>query len=163
MSIIKGMRRPNRSPSHPKMNAPSGRIIRVMVMAKVTSGMVRPKSCATGTKTKVRRKKSSASRVHPRKQAMKVLRCTRFSDLKSRTASTPSQLNVFSDEVETSHREEPRIRPHTRARGDRYRGCSGACVKHGELRGGRYNPADKIWEPQRRDQSQVKTLRSIPH
>src|SRR5207253_1867496 len=107
MSIIKGMRRPNRSPSHPKMKAPSGRIIRVRVMAKVTCGMVRPKSWATGTKTKVRRKKSSASRVHPRKQAMKVLRCVRFSDLKSRTASTPSQLKVRSNEVETSLGEEP--------------------------------------------------------
>src|SRR5207248_3514877 len=102
---------PNRSPSHPKMNAPSGRIIRGRVIAKVTSGIVRPKSWATGTKTKVRRKKSSASRVHPTKQAMKVLRCVRCSDLKSRTTSTPGQLNVRSNEVETSQGEEP-------ARGD---------------------------------------------
>src|SRR5207237_8612577 len=80
---------------------------KVKVMAKVNKGTVRPNSCATGTKTKVRRKKSSASRVQPRKQAMKVLRCVRFSDLKSRTASTPSQLNVRSNEVETSLGEEP--------------------------------------------------------
>jgi len=39
------------------------------------------------------------------------LRCVRFSDLKSRTTSTPSQLNVRSNEVETSLGEEP-------ARGD---------------------------------------------
>jgi len=33
-----------------------------------------------------------------------------------------------------------------------------------ELRsGGWHNPPHKIWEQQRRDQSQVKTLRSIPH
>src|SRR5437870_987546 len=102
MSIIRGIRRPNRSPSHPKIKAPSGRIIRVMVMAKVTCGMVRPKSCATGTKTKVRRKKSSASRVHPRKQAMKVLRCARLSDLNKRNASMLVQLVVMSSEVETS-------------------------------------------------------------
>src|SRR6266576_5800667 len=102
MSIIKGMRRPNRSPSHPKIKASSGRIIRVMVMAKVTCGIVRPKSCATGTKTKVRRKKSSASRVHPRKQAMNVLRCARLSDLNKRSASMLVQLVVMSSEVETS-------------------------------------------------------------
>src|SRR5256714_8523107 len=102
MSIIKGRRRPYRSPSHPKMNAPRGRIIRVMVMAKVTCGMVRPKSCATGAKTKVRRKKSSASSVHPRKQAMKVLRWARFSDLNKRNASMLVQLVVISSEVETS-------------------------------------------------------------
>src|ERR1700720_991294 len=102
MSIIKGMRRPNRSPSHPKMKAPSGRIIRVRVMAKVTCGMLRPKSCATGSKTKVRRKKSSASRVQPRKQAMKVLRCARFSDLNKRSASMSVQVVVMSSEVETS-------------------------------------------------------------
>src|SRR6266550_2655870 len=105
------MRRPNRSPSHPKMNASSGRIMRVRVMVKVTCGMVRPKSCATGTKTNVRRKKSSAFKVYSRKQAIKVLRCVRFSDLKSRTASTLRQLNVRSNEVETSLGEEP-------ARGD---------------------------------------------
>src|SRR5207253_9319556 len=102
MSIIRGTRRPNRSPSHPKMKAPSGRIIRVTVMAKVTWGIVRPKSCATGAKTKVRRKKSSASRVHPRKQAMKVLRCARLSDLNKRSASMFVQLVVMSSEVETS-------------------------------------------------------------
>src|SRR6266513_104872 len=102
MSIIKGMRRPNRSPSHPKMNAPSGRIMRVRVKAKVTRGIVRTKSWATGTKTKVRRKKSSASRVHPRKQAMKVLRCARLSDLNKRSASMLVQLVVMSSEVETS-------------------------------------------------------------
>src|SRR6266446_1343054 len=102
MSIIKGTRRPNRSPSHPKMKAPSGRIIKVMVMAKVTCSMVRSKSCATGPRTKVRRKKSSASRVHPRKQAMNVLRCVRFSDLNKRNASMLVQLVVMSSEVETS-------------------------------------------------------------
>src|SRR6476661_4943813 len=102
MSIIRGRRRPNRSPSHPKMKAPSGRIIRVMVMAKVTWGIVRPNSCATGAKTKVRRKKSSASRVQPRKQAMKVLRCARLSDLNKRSASMLVQLVVTSSEVETS-------------------------------------------------------------
>src|SRR6266403_836919 len=102
MSVIRGRRRPNRSPSHPKIKAPSGRIIRVMVMAKVTCGIVRPKSCATGPKTKVRRKKSSASRVHPRKQAMKVLRCARLNDLNKRSASMLVQLVVMSSEVETS-------------------------------------------------------------
>src|SRR6266550_8819987 len=111
MSIIKGMRRPNRSPSHPKMNAPIGRIISVTVIAKVTCSMLLPNSCPTDEKTNVRRKKSSASKVHPRKQAIKVLRCVRFSDLKSRTASTLRQLNVRSNEVETSLGEEP-------ARGD---------------------------------------------
>src|SRR5437868_1667223 len=91
MSIIKGRRRPNRSPSHPKMKAPSGRIIRARVMAKVTCSMLRPKSWATGTKTKVRRK-----------QAMKVLRCARLSDLNKRSASMLVQLVVMSSEVETS-------------------------------------------------------------
>src|SRR5437879_5637429 len=102
MSIIRGMRRPNRSPSQPKMKAPSGRIIKVMVMAKVTCSMVRPKLCAIGPRTKVKRKKSSASSVHPRKQAMKVLRCARLSDLNKRSASMLVQLVVMSSEVETS-------------------------------------------------------------
>src|SRR5438105_5395356 len=135
MSIIRGTRRPDRSPSHPKMKATSGRIIRVMVMAKVTLGIVRPNSCATGAKIKVRRKKSSASRVHPRKQAMKVLRCARLSDLKSRTASTPRQLNVRSNEVETSLREERRTAdpPTPGLQPDKYRAGSGARVKHWEL------------------------------
>ena len=34
------------------MNAPSGRIISVRVIAKVTCGIVRRKSCATGTEHK---------------------------------------------------------------------------------------------------------------
>jgi len=37
---------------------------------------------------------------------MKVLRCARFSDLKSRTTSMPSQLNVTLSEVETSLRDQ---------------------------------------------------------
>ena len=43
MSAISGMRRPNLSPSNPKMNAPTGRIIRVSVIAKATLGMLWPK------------------------------------------------------------------------------------------------------------------------
>ncbi len=74
MSAISGMRRPNLSPRKPKMNAPSGRIIRVSVIPNATSGIVRPNSCATGTSTKVSRKKSKASSAQPRKQATNVLR-----------------------------------------------------------------------------------------
>src|SRR2546430_17425039 len=39
-----GMRRPNLSPSRPKMNAPTGRIISVSVIANATLGMVCPRS-----------------------------------------------------------------------------------------------------------------------
>src|SRR4030095_7376216 len=78
---------------------------RVRVMANVICSMLLPNSFPTDEKTNVRRKKSSASKVHPRKQAMKVLRCTRFSDLKSRTASTSSHLNAMSSKVETCLRE----------------------------------------------------------
>jgi len=51
------------------MNAPIGRIISVRVIAKVTCSMLLPKFLAPDRrkKTNVRRKKSSASRVHPRK------------------------------------------------------------------------------------------------
>src|SRR5579859_2466076 len=87
ISAISGIRRPKRSPSKPNISAPTGRIIKVTVMAKVIFEMLRPKSCPTGTRTKVRRKKSSASRVHPRKHATKVFRCSRVSDLKMRIAS----------------------------------------------------------------------------
>ena len=89
MSIMRGMRRPNRSPSHPKMNAPTGRIISVRVMANVTCSMLLPNSYPTDEKTNVRRKKSSASSVHPRKQAMKVLRWVRLS-----AAATTSKLTL---------------------------------------------------------------------
>src|SRR6266581_4983257 len=110
MSAMSGMRRPNLSPRMPKMNAPTGRIISVTVIANATLGMVCPKSWPIGTRTNVTRKKSSASSAQPRKQATKVFRCSRLSDLKSRTASTPSQLNVMLREVETSLKEEePRI------------------------------------------------------
>ena len=74
ISIISGMRRPKRSPSKPKINAPTGRIASVMVIAYPRSATLVPKSCAIGTITNVSRKKSNASSVQPRKQAMNVLR-----------------------------------------------------------------------------------------
>ncbi len=49
-------------------------------MAKVTWTIETEKSAATFRTTKVRRKKSSASSVQPRKQAMKVLRCIWLSE-----------------------------------------------------------------------------------
>src|SRR6266478_2506113 len=44
ISPMSGMRRPNLSPSKPKMNAPTGRIINVKVIANATLGMLCPKS-----------------------------------------------------------------------------------------------------------------------
>src|SRR5437762_2625681 len=100
------------------MKAAIGRIIKVMVMAKVTWGMYRPNSCATGAKTKVRRKKSSASRVHPRKQAMKVLRCVRFSDLNKRSASIADSANL-SCRAKSRHLSEKNRDPPTPGQGQK--------------------------------------------
>jgi hypothetical protein len=62
------------------MSAPSGRIMRVIVIAKATSGIARPKSPAIRTTTNVTRKKSNASSVQPRKLATKVFRWLLESD-----------------------------------------------------------------------------------
>src|SRR5215471_16770794 len=129
---MSGTRRPYRSPNHPKMNAPTGRIISVIVIAKATCSIVFPNSCPTDEKTNVSRKKSSASSVQPRKQAMKVLRCARLSDLKSRTASTSSHLNVMSSKVETSLRGNGGS-GYARPGGDMYCACS---IKRQELQPG---------------------------
>ena len=64
----------------------------VSVIAKVTLTIETENSAATSRTTKVRRKKSSASSVQPRKQARKVFRWSRFSDRKIRIASTAAIL-----------------------------------------------------------------------
>src|SRR6266404_6793663 len=87
MSAMSGMRRPNLSPRRPKMNAPTGRIISVSVIANATLGMVCPKSWPIGTRTNVTRKKSSASSAQPRKHAMKVWRCSRSRAVKIRSVT----------------------------------------------------------------------------
>lgn len=71
---MSGIRRPNRSPSNPKINAPTGRIASVIVIAQPTSITLRPKSWPTVGITNVSKKKSSASSAQPRKQPTKVLR-----------------------------------------------------------------------------------------
>src|SRR2546430_9896194 len=55
--------------------------------------MLVPKSCAIAAITNVSRKKSKASSAQPRKQATNVLRWSRSSDFKSRTASMAQSTN----------------------------------------------------------------------
>src|SRR5438552_14195939 len=55
--------------------------------------MLVPKSCAIAAITNVSRKKSKASSAQPRKQATNVLRWSRSSNLKSRTASMAQSTN----------------------------------------------------------------------
>ncbi|MGF6792947.1 hypothetical protein OKW27_007284 [Paraburkholderia sp. 35.1] len=66
MLIISVGRRPYLSASQPKINAPSGRIIKVSMIATVTEGMSVLNSCAISFNTNTIRKKSNASRVQPR-------------------------------------------------------------------------------------------------
>src|SRR6266436_9543706 len=59
----------------PKRKAPSGRIARVRKSVNVTAVTLVPNSLAMSLITNTRMKKSKASKVHPRKHAMTVLRC----------------------------------------------------------------------------------------
>ena len=74
MLAISGPRRPKRSASMPKISAPSGRNISVIVTAASTPGIVMLKSLAMRDTTNVTRKKSNASRHQPRNDAMKARR-----------------------------------------------------------------------------------------
>ena len=129
---MSGMRRPNLSPSQPKMNAPIGRIISVSVIANVTLGMLCPKSWPIGTRTNVTRKKSSASSAQPRKQATNVFRCSRFKILKSLSASTvfvsPNCHVERSRDISKCFRNSKRFLPFDSLRslraGSQYGGCA---------------------------------------
>src|SRR5258708_3189094 len=59
----------------PKRNAPTGRNARVKKRVRVTAVTLVPNSLAMSLITNTRMKKSKASKVHPRKHAMTVLRC----------------------------------------------------------------------------------------
>src|SRR5713101_6389083 len=80
MSIIRGVRRPNRSARIPKMRAPTGRMASVSVTANKTAGSPTLNSFAIRSVTKVTRKKSKASSDQPRKLARKVYRWSRERD-----------------------------------------------------------------------------------
>ncbi len=58
----------------PKMNAPTARVARVSVMAKVIDLTLTPKVFATSSKVKIRMKKSNASSVQLKKAAATALR-----------------------------------------------------------------------------------------
>src|SRR6185437_3996190 len=73
-SIIRMRRRPYRSASRPKINAPSGRNASVSSSANATSAIGPCKPSATAGITITSRKESNASRVQPRKVAATVCR-----------------------------------------------------------------------------------------
>jgi hypothetical protein len=71
---ISGTRRPKRSAMMPNRTAPTGRIASVAVSASAICGRVVPNDAATSSITRVRTKKSNASKVQPRKPAKTALR-----------------------------------------------------------------------------------------
>jgi len=73
---IKVGRRPQRSAARPNKYAPTGRIANVSKMANVTSVIWVLNSCAMSLSTNTSRKKSKASRVHPKKQAATTCLCS---------------------------------------------------------------------------------------
>ena len=70
MFAMRAMRRPWRSASRPKINAPMGRVTRLAVMVRATAGIERPNSFEIAETVKTRTKKSNASKVQPRNPAM---------------------------------------------------------------------------------------------
>src|ERR1700730_3713662 len=67
---IKGMRRPYRSVSSPKMSAPTGRIASVTRRDATTAFLLTGKLEASLSKRKTTTKKSNASSVHPKNDAV---------------------------------------------------------------------------------------------
>src|SRR5580658_7886666 len=66
------MRRPYRSASKPNINAPTGRNASVRVMDNAICGSDLPNSFPIAVRQKTTRKKSNASRVHPKRLARKA-------------------------------------------------------------------------------------------
>jgi hypothetical protein len=80
-------RRPYRSAISPKRNAPTGRITSVQKIASAITLIPTWKSAAIACRQIVSRKKSNASSVQPRKQAVNVLFWLEVRDL-----SAPDRL-----------------------------------------------------------------------
>ena len=83
MFSIRVGRRPKRSAIRPKRRAPTGRMTSVQKIASAMDLMLTWKSAAIALRQRVRRKKSNASSVQPRKHAAKVCLWTALSDRSS--------------------------------------------------------------------------------